>query len=511
MQSFAAILVLSLWSAFGANAPETAPSTADVYTSTISISTYPYAPYLQLRHSAAFNMDYPWLNWAGYGSNDQHHPSPQDYTIIVMENPWLRLTFLPDLGGRLYGVTIKATGEELFYQNPVIKPTHWGPSEQGWWLAAGGIEWCLPVEEHGYEWGVPWLSTVSTSPDGATITLRDTSASDRIRAQIMVELPANEADFRITPRLENPTGTPISFKFWENAILAPGAANTVGPELRFVVPIAQVTIHSRGDGYLPGPQSAMAWPVYNGTDYSRLGNWNQWLGFFARPQSAQDWAGVYDQAALRGAARIFPHQVAVGVKGFGFGWTDPIPWTTWTDDGSTYVELHGGPSPTFWDSVTLEPGQTLQWTETWLPVHNLPVLSAAKSGVALGVRAEGDDLHLGVLVGGQHDSLDVRLWRKSDCTLLWGEDGLSMSPGETYVHIATGVGLDEGSVVLGAVQDEQLLAATGLLTCNWNQRLYLPVEQKGALALANTGIEKGTKCITSSSPSFLGYRGPALQ
>ena len=139
-------------------------------------------------------------------------PSPHDYTALVVENAWLRLTFLPELGGRLYGVTDKATGEELLYQNPVIKPTHWGPPEQGWWLAAGGIEWCLPVEEHGYEWGVPWNYSVSTTAEGATVTLWDTTADDRVRAQISVHLPADQAAFTITPRLENPTGAPVTLQ-----------------------------------------------------------------------------------------------------------------------------------------------------------------------------------------------------------------------------------------------------------------------------------------------------------
>ena len=53
------------------------------------------------------------------------------------------MTILPELGGRVYQLIYKTTGNNELYQNPVIKPTHWGPlkREENWWLAVGGIEW----------------------------------------------------------------------------------------------------------------------------------------------------------------------------------------------------------------------------------------------------------------------------------------------------------------------------------------------------------------------------------
>jgi uncharacterized repeat protein (TIGR01451 family) len=454
-----AMALLSLSLGAGSAGAEATPSAVEVSTVTLTIPTYPYAGFLESRHSDEFNTDYEWLDWSSYDASSPQ-PTPQDYDAVVMENPWLVLTFLPELGGRLYGVKIKATGEELLYQNPVIKPTHWGPTEQGWWLGAGGLEWCLPVEEHGYEWGIPWSYSVTTAAGGSTVTLWDTLSDDRVRARITVFLPADEAAFEITPRLENPTGAPVSFKFWANAALAPGMANTVGSDLRFVVPIDEVTVHSRGDEFLPGPGGAMAWPVYEGTDYSRLGNWNRWLGFFARPQAEQDWDGVYDLATLRGVARVFPHDVAVGVKGFAFGWQDPIDSSVWTDDGSTYAELHGGPSPTYWDSITLGPGQALEWTETWVPLRDLPALTVATKDLVLGLRDLEPGVWLGILAAQQQSGLSARLWRASDCTLLWHQDGLNLAPGQAFSLQLPDLGLSAGQVHLGVFRGSELLAAT---------------------------------------------------
>lgn len=476
----AVTMALVLGLAPGPRQTQSALGAIQVRITTLSIDTYPYADFVEMRHSETFNMNYPWLDWSAYEASSPH-PVSHDYVAVIVENAWLRLTFLPELGGRLYGLTVKATGEELLYQNEVIKPNHWGPpDDQQWWLAAGGLEWCLPVDEHGYEWGLPWGHHVSSAAEGATVTLWDTTASDRVRARISVFLPADRAAFQLTPSLENPTGAPLKFKFWHNAMLAPGAGNTVGPDLHFAVPVDQVTVHSRGDDYLPGPGQPMDWPVHAGIDYSRLGNWNKWLGFFARPQAARGWAGVYDMAARRGLVRTFPHEVARGVKGFGFGWDEPLAWDLWTDDvdgdglGSAYVELHSGPSPTFWDTVTLGPGETLSWTETWLPVQDLPALSLATAEVALGLGALGTGLELGLLPARQR-VLDLRLWRKADCTLLWEETDVSLAPGEAYARLLAGLGLGPQEVVLAAFDGSQVLAAWGGRPC-WSQNwLYLPV------------------------------------
>jgi hypothetical protein len=177
---------------------------------------------------------------------------------------------------------------------------------------------------------------------------------------------------------------------------------------------------------------------------------------------------------------VFPHQVAVGVKGFAMGWQQPIDWHAWTDDGSTYVELHGGPSPTFWDSIVLGPGDTLQWTETWLPIHDLPALSVATPDVALGVRVEGDALHLGLQAAAARDGLSLELKRKSDCALLWSHEGLSVGPGGVYTHTQLGVGLPEDQVVFRVLDDGVLLASTSGLRCTpLPLRLYLPLVPKG--------------------------------
>ena len=186
-------------------------------------------------------------------SNPQ--PVPTKHRLIVMENRYLRLGILPDLGGRIYEATFKPTGNNEFYSNPVVKPTQWGPANPtgaNWWLAAGGLEWGFPVEEHGYEFGRPWgFDNVSLPNGGVMLTLFTRHGPQLPYAVVDVILPPDAAYFVVQPRITNPWGAPFKFKWWGNAMLAPGAANSPGPDLQLIFPASKVTIHSTGERRCP--------------------------------------------------------------------------------------------------------------------------------------------------------------------------------------------------------------------------------------------------------------------
>ncbi|HLF26523.1 MAG TPA: DUF5107 domain-containing protein [Anaerolineae bacterium] len=425
---FAAALVVLLARPFtpvaaSSRPPIRANGITTVTTDTILVPTYSYAPALFTATNTTYNIPYPVLHWGEYDKTGRTK-SDKAYTRLTLENDWLRVSILPELGGRVYELIYKPTGHNELYRNPVIKPTHWGPPEQGWWLAAGGIEWGLPVEEHGYESALPWSYSIQQTSAGATVTLRDSTQADRLRATVEVFLPSERAALITRPKIENGRSVPLTYKWWINAMLAPGAANTVGPDLRFIFPIDAVTVHSTNDDRLPGhgwpgpsgPEQWISWPIYNGVDWSRLGNFDEWFGFFGRPQAMQDFVGVYDSAANEGVIRVFPLEVAQGIKGFAMGWARPIDPGNWTDDGSTYVELHGGLAPTFWDSVSLAPGQSIQWEEVWYPVAGLGGVTAANDDFALHVQHSGSALDLNLFstwsIGPSHE---LSVWQRSTC------------------------------------------------------------------------------------------------
>jgi len=459
--------------------PAPAPGTASLLTATVTIPTYPYQDYLTSVYTPTYNMTYKTLDWDEY-NNANPMPVPHEYELLVLENDYLQVTLLPELGGRIYHMIFKPTGHNELYQNPVIKPTNWGPKEQGWWLAVGGIEWCLPVDEHGYEWGEPWDYEAITSGNrgntsGVSATLRDTTATDRIRAEVTVHLPADRGTLAITPRIENPTGRDIAYKYWTNGMLTPGGDNTIGADLRFTFGAEEMSVHSTGDNRLPGhhttptgPDYRFSWPIHNGTDFSRAGNWDEWLGFFEYPQATSGFAGVYDTAADEGVARVFPSDTARGSKGFGFGWSDPIDWHQWTDDGSTYVELHGGVAPTFWDTTTITAGQALEWTEYWYPVSEIGQLSTATAEAALGIQESNGrfsvKVHSTAPRAAGRSALYV--WDRGDCTELGHWELPAISPGDTFAASVKAGGRAQADVVFVYVDHEgKPLAGVNLHDC----------------------------------------------
>jgi hypothetical protein len=387
----------------------TAP-TVKVYETTLTLSAYPYEAYLKERTDPRYNSRVAWLDRAAYEAANPR-PQPHSFKAVVLENAYLKLTFLPELGGRLYQCVFKPTSQNIFYQNPVLKPSYWGPlsREENWWLAAGGMEWALPVQEHGYEWGVPWTYQIERKSSEASIVLRDSVADDRLQAEVRVTLPTNRAYFVVQPHLINPTAQPIALQFWLNALLTLGSPST-SPNTEFIYPTHRMIVHSTGDGALPSERQIMPWPVADGRDLSRYGNWRNWLGVFV-PDVQQDYVGAYNHDTGLGIVRIFPRQVARGLKLFGFG-AGFAARSEYADDGSEYFEMWGGPCKTFWseDAVTISAGGSLNWSEVWLPFHDIAGLDIANSDVVARADVQGDQVRVGIAASSAQRGLLELQW-----------------------------------------------------------------------------------------------------
>lgn len=357
----------------------------------VTIDTYDYKQALYVDPERA-GHPYPLLDRGRIGP-----PRPRTYKTLSMRNDYLDLTLLPELGGRIYQCRFLPTGQELFYNNRVIKPSHWGPPEQGWWLAVGGMEFCLPVEEHGYVTAEPWSPSISQHPDGsATVTMSIEERSRGIEARVDITLRPGEGGFHLRSTLYNPSEEAKALQYWINAMLSPGGPS-VRPSLRFYYPASQVIVHSRGDNALPSARSPMSWPIYNGRDLSCYANWRDWLGFFA-PALSQPFTAVYDEASQLGLVRVFPADVARGVKLFAFG-LDFRDSQAYTDDGTQYVEMWGGWTPTFWDYGVLAPKATLSWEETWCVLSQCggPVLATSEASLSVARDAESIEVTVAAL------------------------------------------------------------------------------------------------------------------
>lgn len=391
----------------------------------ITIPSYPYEAYLREAFDTQYGTPYLWLDRAAYESAS-HTLVEKRFKAIILENEYLRLTIVPELGGRIYKCLFKPTGQNLFYENSVLKPSYWGPltREENWWLAAGGMEWAFPKDEHGYEWGTPWQYSIGYKEGGITLSLWDTEA-ERLRVKIDISLLPGRAYFTLRPHIENPASIETQYQFWSNALLTLGN-KSISPETRFIYPTPQVIVHGSGDPNLPQAGERMSWPIYKGRDMSWYGNWVGHLGLFI-PQPSQDFVGAYNHESDLGVARIFPHQEAPGVKLFAMG--SGFPYTdTYTDDGSQYFEIWGGATPTFWEYATLGPGEAKEWVEYWYPFWGTGGLDFANERAALNLEAREGVVVLGVAT--------TSLERGTISLLLDGQEihreAVTISPAQPY-------------------------------------------------------------------------------
>jgi hypothetical protein len=362
----------------------------------VTIPTYPLESY----RAAAFDPVYRWPYFRFDRERFQvDAPATQSrrYDLLVLENDYLEVSILPELGGRIWQVTHKPTGDTMFYQNRVVKPSPWGLANQLGWLGLGGLEWALPVNEHGYDWGTPWEVTTFQGQDGSAGARIATPRDGRLlAAEIVVTLHPERAYVTVAPTIRNLADHALDFHFWQTAMLAPGPGNQLSADLRFILPNHLMAIHSTGDTLLPGPGGRFTWPSYFGRDLSRLGNWNRYVGFFEYPTAQGPFVGVYDSTLDAGAVRVFPAEIAQGSKVFGLGWRNAILSEDFTDDGSAYVELHGGLSPTFDEPYTLAGGKSVRWEESWYPVEGIGNFVYANLDAALNLARTAKGLQVAV-------------------------------------------------------------------------------------------------------------------
>jgi hypothetical protein len=426
---------------------------------TITLPTYPIWDYLIERTDSVYNIPVFYFNRLEFEAAAPR-PTPVTYIGIVLENAYLRLTFLPELGGRLYSAVVKATGQEIFYHNPVVKPSRYGvlvPYEANWWLATGGMEWTYPTQEHGYRWGVPWEYETNLYGDRATITLRDI-APGRVGVEVTVTLPIDSAAFSVAPKLFNAGSEIVPIQFWLNAALslAPGS---MSPQTQFVVPVDKVVVHSRGEeGWsIPETQAEIPWPLVGQTDLRDYRQWANYLGFFV-PNMEAPFIGAFNPETNLGVVRLIEPGTVPGTKLFAFG--SDFPDRSYTDDDTQYFEIWGGANPGFWpeDDILVASGETLAWQEDWWPLAGLGGLTWANQHAAIYLSQSEDIYRLSALVSRpEHGTLKVQAGDTTIFTASFTGDPMVPLQWEfaaTDATVRVQLTDDSGNVLLDYLEDD---------------------------------------------------------
>src|SRR6185369_16906993 len=222
-----AVAVLSATCAFHAVAGAAAPASDGVTLteSTISWSTVKYATSTE--------------NGFVSGSLDKKTIVDRTFKTHVLENRYLKVTLVPEFGGRILSIIYKPTGHEQLYRNEVGVPYGMtaGIFYYDWLMVYGGIFPTFPDPEHGRTWLKPWdFKVVKESAFEVTVSmsLRDDFAysaapsqflkgSTGIEATYYVTLKADRAALDARVVLRNTQAKAIDYEYWTCTTLAPGS------------------------------------------------------------------------------------------------------------------------------------------------------------------------------------------------------------------------------------------------------------------------------------------------
>lgn len=310
---------------------------------------------------------YPYtkLDW----DSRSEKPVPVTYDSLVLENEYLRVEFLPELGGRIWSAYDKVAKRELFYHPMVIKPGRYNP--RGAW-PVGNLELYGPYDTHMITWpGEPWPWALVRHPDGsATVVLSHIDHFFRDKISLEVTLHPGKAYLETTLRLYNKNLFPNRYLIWTNA----GVAASEGS--RFVYPMSKTIGHV---------SSALSvWPVIDGVDLSWNRNNKNMLGVFGL-DIYDDFMSIYDYKNDFGTICYKNHLLARGMKTwtFGSGLTAWRQAASYTDRDGIYMETQSGRF--IWDGnyEFIAPGMTDGWTEYWFGAGKLGGLTTATKDLAV--------------------------------------------------------------------------------------------------------------------------------
>src|SRR5712672_707103 len=161
------------------------------------------------------------------------------FKAYVLENRYLKVTLLPEFGGRILSIIYKPTGHEQLYRTEVGVPygIKGGNFYYDWLMVYGGIFPTFPDAEHGRTWLKPWdFKVVKESAGEVTVamSIKDDFAysaapkqfargSTGIEATYYVTLKADRAALDARMVLKNPNDNPIQYEYWTCTTLAPGS------------------------------------------------------------------------------------------------------------------------------------------------------------------------------------------------------------------------------------------------------------------------------------------------
>lgn len=336
--------------------------------------------------------------------SDEKHD--QEYEAVFLENDYLMIMLLPELGGRVQRALDKTNGYDFIYYNHVIKPALVGLA--GPWIS-GGIEFNWP-QHHRPSTYDPVHYTVRENSDGSgTVIIGELENMFRTRCVSEFTIYPDKAYLEIKTGLYNPTDLPKTFLWWANPAVA------VNNDTQSIFP---PDVHAVMDH---GKRDVSAFPIAKGvyykmnyapgTDISRYRNIPVPTSYMAY-HSDYDFVGNYDHNRQTGLLHIADHHISPGKKQwtwgngeFGQAWERNL-----TDEDGPYIELMTG---CFTDNQPdfswLMPYESKSFTQYFMPYKKIGAVKNANQDIAINCECRDSVCNVGIYSSGSFSGAIIRV------------------------------------------------------------------------------------------------------
>lgn len=306
----------------------------------------------------------------------------KEYTALILENDYLYVMILPELGGRIQRAYDKTNGYDFVYYNHVIKPALVGLA--GPWIS-GGIEFNWP-QHHRPSTFSPVDYSISQNADGSvTAYVGETDIMYGTKGMAAITLYPDKAYIEIKGQLYNPTDYPQTFLWWANPAVA------VNDDTFSVFPPDVNAVYDHGKRDVSTfPIATGEYYKYDysaGVDISRYKNIKVPTSYMAA-HSDFDFIGNFDEGKDAGLLHIADHHISPGKKQWTWGCGDfGKMWDkNLTDEDGPYIELMTG---VFTDNqpdfTWLKPQEEKVFTQYFMPYKTVGRVSNATKDAVIGV------------------------------------------------------------------------------------------------------------------------------
>ena len=308
------------------------------------------------------------------------------YDMVYLENEYIKINILPEIGGRLFGALDKTNGYDYIYRQHAIKPGLIGML--GAWIS-GGIEWNFPHHHRATAY-MPVDYVMQENPDGSkTLWIGELEIRHRMKFMLGISVYPGKSYFEITFRPYNGTPFAHSFLYFANT----GVHSNEDYQVIFPP--------STEFGVYHGKNQFVRWPIsheeYNSVDYTEgidISWWKnhpEWTSIFAWNYD-DDFVGGYDHGKEAGILCFSNHNIAPGKK----FWT----WSTgprgqlWDKaltetDGPELEIMIGGYSDNQPDYSWLQPYESKYLKQYWYPIREIGGVKNANLEAAINLEFTG--------------------------------------------------------------------------------------------------------------------------